>query len=225
MKLLVVEDNSLLRRSLMKGLREAGCAVDATGDGNEGLWYAQTGEYDAVILDIMLPGMDGLTILQKLRKEGNSAQILLLTAKDTVSNRVTGLDLGADDYLVKPFAFEELVARVRAMLRHRYDRESPVIHVADVEINTSTRVVTRSGAALDLSPREYALLEYMASRAGEIVTRTEIEEHLYDFNQDVSSNVVNVYVLYLRRKLEENGQSRLIHTKRGEGYVMRGNDE
>ncbi|MCK4625719.1 MAG: response regulator transcription factor [Phycisphaerae bacterium] len=220
MKLLLIEDYAPLQKSLAKGLREAGYAVDVTGDGQEGLWYARSNDYDVIVLDLMLPEIDGLTILRNLRKEGNAVQVLILTAKDTVDDRVKGLDLGADDYLVKPFAFEELLARVRSLVRRNYESKSPVIRVGDLEINTSSRVVRRAGRVIDLTGREYALLEFLALRAGEVVTRTEIWEHIYDFNDESTSNVTDVYILYLRRKLEQGGQPRLIHTRRGFGYVL-----
>ncbi|MCK4625396.1 MAG: response regulator transcription factor [Phycisphaerae bacterium] len=220
MKLLLIEDYAPLQKSLAKGLREAGYAVDVAGDGEEGLWYARSNDYDVIVLDLMLPEIDGLTILRRLRAEGNAVQVLILTAKDTVVDRVKGLDLGADDYLVKPFAFAELLARIRSLVRRDYESQSPVIRVDNLEINTSARVVRRAGSVIDLTAREYALLEFLALRAGEVVTRTEIWEHLYDFNSESTSNVTDVYILYLRRKLERNGQPRLIHTRRGIGYVL-----
>ena len=194
--------------------------MDVTGDGEEGFWYAKSNDYDVILLDLMLPKMDGLTILRRLRKEGSAVQVLILTAKDTVDDRVKGLNLGADDYLVKPFAFEELLARVRALVRRNYESRSPVIRVADLEINTSTRVVRRTGEVIALTPREYALLEFLALRAGQVVTRAEIWEHLYDFEDESTSNVTDVYILYLRRKLERGGRPRLIQTRRGVGYVL-----
>lgn len=220
MKLLLIEDYAPLQKSLAKGLREAGYAVDVAGDGKEGLWYARCGDYDVIVLDLMLPEIDGLTVLRRLRAEGRDVQVLILTAKDTVGDRVKGLDLGADDYLIKPFAFDELLARVRALVRRGYESRSPVIRVGDLEINTSSRVVRRAGGVIDLTAREYALLEFLALRAGQVVTRTEIWEHIYDFKDESTSNVTDVYILYLRRKLERLGQSRLIHTRRGVGYIL-----
>jgi DNA-binding response OmpR family regulator len=220
MRLLVVEDDDLLRNSLCKGLAEAGYAVDATGDGQEGLWFARTNGYDVIVLDIMLPGIDGLSILSALRQEHSKAQVLLLTARDAVEDRVTGLDRGADDYLVKPFAFDELLARIRAMLRHAYDSSDPIIRISDLVLDTSKRTVCRGDKAIQLTAREYALLEYLARRSGEVVSRTDIWEHLYDFQDESTSNVVDVYILYLRRKLEDGGRPRLIHTRRGLGYVL-----
>ena len=220
MRVLLVEDYAPLRESVAQALEEAGLAVDASADGEEGLWYAQSGDYDVIVLDIILPKLDGLSILQRLRQAGDRTPTLLLTAKDTVADRVAGLDLGADDYLVKPFALEELLARVRALLRRKYDRGDPVIRVGDLEVNTVSRIVHRSGQRIDLTAREYALLEFLAHRTGEIVSRTEIWEHVYDFRSTVESNVVDVYIGYLRKKLERSGLPRLIHTRRGQGYVL-----
>ncbi len=220
MRLLVVEDYPPLQQSLTKGLREAGFAVDATRDGAEGLWYATGAEYDVIILDLMLPNMPGLEILKKIRSRGNKAHVLILTAKDTVEDRVEGLDLGADDYLVKPFAFEELLARIRALLRRGYRRKNPKIKIKDLQIDLTTQKVRRGRHEISLTPREYALLEYLAVRAGETVSRTDIWEHLYEFDSAASSNVVDVYIGYLRKKLEQPGKPPLIHTIRGRGYLL-----
>jgi DNA-binding response OmpR family regulator len=220
MRVLLVEDYAPVRESVAQALQEAGVAVDSATGGEEGLWLARTGDYDAVVLDIGLPGRDGLSILRELRREGSAAPVLLLTARDTVADRVAGLDLGADDYLVKPFALEELLARVRALLRRKYDAHDPVLRVRDLEVDTVGRVARRGGSRIDLTAREYALLEFLARQAGRIVTRAQIWEHLYDFHSTVESNVVDVYIGYLRRKLERAGAPRLIHTRRGQGYVL-----
>jgi DNA-binding response OmpR family regulator len=220
MRLLLIEDYRPLRLSLTKGLHEAGFAVDATGDGKEGLWYALGNEYDVIILDLMLPGMDGLEILKRIRREGRRACVLILTARDTVQDRVSGLDLGADDYLVKPFAFEELLARGRALLRRNYQEKSPCIEIDDLRIDLSTQQVHRNSEEIPLTPREYALLEYLAMRVGQIVSRTDIWEHVYEFNSSASSNVVDVYIGYLRKKIERPDKPALIHTARGRGYVL-----
>ncbi len=220
MRLLLIEDYRPLRQSLAKGLHEAGFAVDSTGDGREGLWYAMGSDYDVIILDLMLPGMDGLEILKKIRSEGSNSQVLILTAKDAVEDRVAGLDLGADDYLVKPFAFDELLARVRALLRRGYGRKRPQIEVADLRIDPAARRVWRGRREITLTRREYALLEYLASRAGQTVSRTEVWDHVYEFNSSASSNVVDVYIGYLRKKIERPGRPRLIHTVRGHGYLL-----
>jgi DNA-binding response OmpR family regulator len=220
MRLLVVEDYRPLQQSLTKGLREAGFAVDTTGDGEEGLWYATGNEYDVIILDLMLPGLDGLEILKKIRSQGRETHVLILTAKDTVEDRVTGLDLGADDYLVKPFAFEELLARVRALLRRSYRKKNPRIEIADLRIDLTTQSVWRGRDQIELTPREYALLEYLAMRAGQTVSRSDVWEHVYEFDSSASSNVVDVYVGYLRKKIERPDKPAMIHTIRGRGYML-----
>jgi DNA-binding response OmpR family regulator len=220
MRLLLIEDYRPLQQSLVKGLREAGFAVDTTHDGKEGLWYATSNEYDVVILDLMLPGMDGLEILRKMRAQGRKSHVLILTAKDTVQDRVTGLDLGADDYLVKPFAFEELVARVRALLRRSYREKNPCIKIKDLRIDLTMQRVWRGREEIQLTPREYVLLEYLAMRSGQMVSRSDIWEHVYEFASSASSNVVDVYIGYLRRKIEQEGKPALIHTVRGRGYLL-----
>ena len=216
MLVLIVEDNKLLRDSLAQGLREAGFSVDSAADGKNGLWLAETGEYDVIVLDLMLPEMDGLTLLSTLREKQKDTHVLILTAKDTVEDRITGLNVGADDYLVKPFSFEELLARVQALVRRRYQQKSPTIVLGDIEVDTTRKMVLRHGAIIDLTPREYALLEYLAFRTGEVVSRTEIWEHLYEFESSTTSNVVDVFIKRLRDKLGPQ----LIHTRRGQGYVL-----
>ncbi len=216
MRVLVVEDNELLRNSLLQGLREAGFSVDAAADGTDGLWLAETGDYDVIVLDLMLPGIDGLSLLSSLREKQKDTHVLILTAKDTVEDRITGLNLGADDYLVKPFAFQELLARVHALVRRRYQQKSPTILLGDIEVDTTRKTVARQGSPVDLTPREYALLEYLAFRSGEVVSRTEIWEHLYEFESETTSNVVDVFIKRLREKLGPQ----LIQTKRGQGYVL-----
>lgn len=220
MKVLFVEDYEPLRSSVAQSLEEAGYAVDSSADGEEGLWYAQSGEYDAIVLDIVLPKRDGLSILSELRKTGRQTPVLLLTARDTVSDRVGGLNLGADDYLVKPFALEELLARVRALLRRKYETPDPTIRIQDLEIDTNRHVVHRAGQRIDLTAREYGLLEFLALRRGQVVSRTDIWEHLYDFNATIESNVVDVYIGYLRKKIERPDAPRLIHTRRNQGYIL-----
>ncbi len=220
MRILVVEDYAPLRESLAKGLRALGYAVDVSDNGTDGLRSAQQHGYDAIVLDLMLPGTDGFEIVRQLRAAGNDVCVLVLTARDRIVDRVAGLDLGADDYLVKPFAFEELAARLRALLRRRYDRADPMIRVADLEIDTLRRKVKRGGDAIELSAREYALLEYLASRAGHVVTRAEIFEHVYDAAGEPWSNVLDVYISHLRRKIDLGRAPKLIHTKRGLGYIL-----
>jgi DNA-binding response OmpR family regulator len=220
MRLLLIEDYRPLQQSLTKGLREAGFAVDVTGDGEEGLWYATGNDYDVIILDLMLPGMDGLSLLKELRAKGRQTHVLILTAKDTLEDRVTGLDLGADDYLVKPFEFRELLARVRALLRRSYQQKNPRIEIDDLRIDLTTQRVWHGRQEIELTPREYALLEYLAMRAGQTVSRADIWEHVYEFNSAASSNVVDVYIGYLRKKIEQPGKPPLICTVRGRGYVL-----
>jgi DNA-binding response OmpR family regulator len=199
---------------------QVAAAVDATGSGAEGLWYAENHPYDVVILDVMLPGIDGFEILSRLRGGGNTTRVLILTARDAVADRVTGLDLGADDYLVKPFAFDELIARLRAMVRRQYDRVDPVIRVGSLEVDTRARRARRAGRAVVLSAREYALLEYLAHRAGQIVSRTELWDHAYDEAAEPGSNVLDVHISHLRKKIDDGHRDKLIHTRRGQGYVL-----
>ncbi len=220
MRVLVVEDYEPLRETLTQGLREAGFAVDATGDGDEGLWYAQSNDYDVVVLDLLLPGTDGLTLLRRLREEGRTTHVLIITARGEVEDRIRGLDLGADDYLAKPFALGELVARVRALARRQYGAKDPVLHVGDLAIDTVHREVERAGERIELTPREYALLTFLALHAGEVVTRTMVWEHVYEFTSTAHSNVVDVYIGHLRRKIERPDLPRLLHTRRGHGYVL-----
>lgn len=220
MKVLVIEDFTALRNAIERGLREAGYAVDATGDGEEGLWYARSNPYDVLILDLMLPGIDGMKILRAIRRAQINVRVLILTAKDELDDRVTGLDAGADDYLTKPFAFPELLARVRALVRRHHDEADPVLRIADLEVDTVAKRVRRGGIPVELTAREFSLLEYLAHRAGEVVSRSEIWESLYEFDHDAQSNVVDVYIGYLRRKLNENDRPNLIHTRRAQGYLL-----
>ncbi|MCX5632911.1 MAG: response regulator transcription factor [Phycisphaerae bacterium] len=220
MRILLIEDYLPLQKSLAKGLREADFAVDVSGDGQEGLWYAMSNDYDVIILDIMLPKLDGLSVLKQLRVKNKNNHIIILTAKDTVEDRIKGLDLGADDYLVKPFAFEELMARLRALVRRRYEHKCPDINIADLHIDTASRRVWRGDDEIILTSREYMLLEYLARRAGQVVSRTDIWEHIYEFNSEASSNVVDVYIGYLRKKIEKESMPPLLRTIRGQGYIL-----
>lgn len=220
MRLLVVEDYEPLREAVVRRLREEGYAVDAAVNGAEGWWYAESNDYDVVLLDLMLPDLDGETILRRIKAAGKRTRVLILSAKDKVDQRVSGLDAGADDYLIKPFAMDEMLARVRTLVRRRYDLVSPLIHVGDLELNSSTKTATIRGQLLDLTAREYSLLEYLAVRRGEVVSRTDIWEHLYDFDSDAQSNVVDVYIGYVRKKLDLHGAAGLIVTRRGQGYLL-----
>ena len=202
------------------GLRQVGFTVDSTSDGAEGLHLATTNDYDAIVLDLMLPGLDGLSVLDRLRRRGRDTPVLVLTAKDTIDDRVRGLQQGADDYLVKPFAFEELTARLRALLRRRYGRTISMIKCGGIVIDPTGCAVTWKGKPFELTRREYLLLHYLASRLGQIVSRTEIEEHIYDRNATLMSNVVDSTVCALRRKLETVGADTIIQTRRGMGYTL-----
>lgn len=220
MRILVVEDYELLRDSIVQGLTEAGFAVDAAGDGETALWQINGGGYDVIVLDLMLPKIDGLEVLRRVRQRDRKVCVLILTAMDASDDRVRGLDLGADDYLIKPFVFAELVARVRALVRRRYEARSPVVRVGDLEVDTTARTVKRAGRPVELSAREYTLLEFLAVRAGQVVSRTDIWEHVYDGDSTPESNVVDVFIRHLRKKLDGPGLAPLIHTRRGLGYVL-----
>jgi len=219
-RVLLIEDFEPLARSMAKGLREANYAVDVTADGAEGLALAEAGSYDGVLLDLMVPKMDGLAILERLRARGSTTGVLVVTARDQVSDRVAGLDLGADDYLVKPFAFEELLARLRAVIRRRYLKPSNLVRIHDLEVDAGGRSVRRAGKTIPLSALEYALLEYLAVRRGQVVTRSEILEHVYDLAKEPTSNVVDVYVGYLRKKIDDGHPVKLLRTHRGLGYSL-----
>jgi heavy metal response regulator len=218
-RVLVVEDEVRVRSFVERGLREAGFAVDGAGDGEEGLRLALVNPYDAIVLDLMLPKKDGLAVLRELRAAGRATPVLVLTARDEVDDKVRGLNAGADDYLPKPFAFAELLARVRALLRRGTARPS-LLEIGDLRVDILARKAERSGQRLDLTPKEFALLEYLARHAGEVVTRTMISEHVWDMNFDSFSNVIDVYIRYLRRKIDEPFEQKLIHTRRGVGYVL-----
>jgi len=222
MRALVIEDYAPVRDAIALALREEGISTDEAGDGASGLGMVLTTPYDIVVLDLMLPELDGLKVLENLRREESRSQVLILTARDALEDRVRGLDLGADDYLAKPFAMEELLARVRALLRRAYDKKAPTIELGHLHINTSAHEVYVAGEPVDFTAREYALLEYLAMRAGEVVSRNDIWDHIYDEAADSTSNVVDVYIGYLRKKIERPGHRRLLHTRRGEGYVLTG---
>jgi DNA-binding response OmpR family regulator len=214
-KLLLIEDSKRLSLTLARGLRKAGYSVDFSGDGREGLWLAESNDYDVIILDLMLPALDGLTLLERLRRTRNT-HVLILTAKDTVADRVAGLQKGADDYLVKPFAFEELLARVQALCRRAYGRKTPLLAIGLLRIDLAKKQAYCEGRLLELSPREFMLLEYLALRQGELVSRVEIETHIYDERAEPMSNVVDSAICILRRKIG----CPLIHTRRGAGYIL-----
>jgi DNA-binding response OmpR family regulator len=220
MHLLLIEDSRRLQTSLSAGFRRCGFAVDVAADGEAGLRYARHNRYDVIVLDIMLPKLDGLSLLKQLRSEGNDTHVLMLTARDTLENRIEGLRDGADDYLIKPFAFDELLARVEALIRRQYGDKRPVITVGDLCVDTTARTVSRRGRQIILSRREYALLEYLAYRKGQVVGRTQIEDHLYGERDFPMSNAVDRVMCTLRRKVEDDGEPPLLLTRRGLGYVL-----
>ena len=195
--------------------------MDSCYDGQEALDYLESAEYDAVVLDIMMPVLDGLSVLKKIRGKNNSTPVILLTAKDSIEDRVQGLDAGANDYLVKPFAFEELLARIRVLLRKPAETPKTCYQIADLEVHMDTRKVLRAGKEVKLSGKEFALLRYMIQNAGIVLSRDRLEEHLWNFDYAGGSNVIDVYIRYLRKKIDEGYEPKLIHTVRGAGYVLR----
>lgn len=225
MRILLVEDERDAARVLSKGLREQTYAVDVAYDGEEALEKAAVNTYDLLLLDVMLPKADGFEVCRQLRGQGMRMPILLLTARGGVSDRITGLDCGADDYLTKPFDFGELLARVRALLRRGTELKDAVLQVGDLAVDTRSHLVSRGGTPVSLTAKEYSLLEYLARRAGEVVSRSDISEHVWEENYDPFSNLIEVYVQRLRRKLEPSGAEPLLHTRRGEGYVLSSEQE
>jgi DNA-binding response OmpR family regulator len=222
MRILLVEDEPDAARMLAKGLREQSYAVDVAVDGTAAIYQSSITDYDAVVLDVMLPGPDGLQVCRELRQRGSPVPVLMLTARDAVEDRIAGLDSGADDYLAKPFAFGELLARLRAVIRRGARPPVPdVIQVGDLRLDTTARHVQRRNRVLPLTAREYALLEYLAHHAGAVVSRADIAEHVWDEHYDPLSNVIDVYIQRLRRKVDLPGQDSLIRTRRGEGYQLR----
>lgn len=224
MRILLVEDHKPLVRALRQGLEEEGFAVDVATDGEEGDFKARSSGYDVIILDLMLPKIDGLTLLRNWRRAGLTTHVLVLTAKDTTEDKVAGLDLGADDYLTKPFQLEELLARLRALIRRGHFAKDPVLRAFDLEIDTVARTVKRGGQPIHLTPREFALLQFLAYHRGKVVSRAMIWEHLYDEYDENTSNVVDVYIRYLRTKIDKGFEPPLILTRWGEGYLLRGEE-
>lgn len=221
MRILVVEDDGKVAGFLKKGLEEEHYAVDLAGDGEEGAYLAAVNEYDAIILDVMLPVKSGLEVLAGIRKQKNHTPVLMLTARDAVDDKVKGLEAGADDYLTKPFSFDELLARLRALLRRTHSYGERVFRVADLELEPSARRVSRAGREIELTGKEYALLEYFMRNAGRILTETQIIEHVWDMNYDGMANTVNVYIHHLRNKIDRAHDVKLLHTIRSRGYVLR----
>lgn len=223
MRILVVEDELHLLDVLKKRLTKEHYSVDVCRDGLEAMDYINTTAYDGIILDLMLPGLDGIFILRRMRQAGNDTPVLLLTARDSVQDRVTGLDAGADDYLIKPFAFEELLARIRVMMRRQSSArvKQEQLSVGDLKLNLRTHEVTRGGDRIHLSSKEYAVLEYMMRNPGTVLSRTQIEQHVWNYDYLGASNMVDVYIRYLRKKLDDPYDDKLIYTVRGKGYVIR----
>jgi two-component system, OmpR family, response regulator len=224
-RVLLIEDHKPLIRAVKKGLEEEGFAVDTAEDGEEGDFKARSANYDVIILDLMLPKTDGLTLLREWRKKGLSTHVLVLTARGTMDDKVQGLNLGADDYLTKPFQFEELMARLRALIRRGHQVKTPILRIHDLEIDTAGRTVKRAGQTIHLTPREFALLQFLAFHQGKVVTRSMIWEHLYDDQDENTSNVVDVYIRYLRTKIDKDFEPPLILTRWGEGYMLRAERE
>jgi two-component system copper resistance phosphate regulon response regulator CusR len=220
MRILLVEDDKRIARFLAKGLREHAFAVDVTNDGDDAIYKSSISDYDAVILDVMIPGRDGFQVCRDLRAAGSSVPIIMLTARDAVQDRVNGLDSGADDYLTKPFEVAELLARLRALLRRSRFIRPASIRVADLLLDTRAQRATRSGRELSLTTKEYALLEYLAREQGRIVSRGEIAEHVWDESFDPLTNLIDVHINRLRRKVDNGFSTRLIHTRRGAGYML-----
>ncbi|HSZ59040.1 MAG TPA: heavy metal response regulator transcription factor [Tepidisphaeraceae bacterium] len=220
MKILVIEDERKSALNLEKGLQESGYEVDVAEQGNDGLRMARESDYDLIILDVMLPQRDGWSIISELRREGKMTPVLFLTARDTVEDRVKGLELGADDYLVKPFAFSELLARVKSVLRRNPQRQPELVKIGDLELDLFKQRAIRSGKKLDLTPKEFSLLSLLARRTGEVLSRNTIAEQVWDMTFDTDTNVVDVHVRRLRSKLDDPFDRKLIHTVRGVGYVL-----
>lgn len=221
MRLLVVEDEKKVASFIKKGLEEEGYAVDLAHDGKAGLQMALDGVHDLIVLDINLPGMNGLSVLSELRRAKVHTPVLLLTVRANIEDKVLGLDSGADDYLTKPFAFDELVARIRALLRRQAGAGQSMLQFSDLVLDPVHRAVSRGGRKIDLTAKEYALLDYFMRNPGRILTRTSISEHVWDYGFDSATNIIDVYVNYLRRKIDAEGSKKLIHTVRGVGYVLK----
>jgi heavy metal response regulator len=222
MRLLVIEDEKKVASFIKKGLEEEHYAVDVAHDGEEGLYLSETNDYDLIVLDLMIPKLHGWDVLKRIRARRNNVPILVLTARDSVEDKVKGLDSGCDDYLTKPFAFVELLARIRALLRREKTEKEPILKIADLTLSLVTHKVARRGKEIELTSREYSLLEYFMRNQNKVLTRTMISEHVWDYHFDSMTNVIDVYVNYLRRKIDKDFEPKLIHTIRGIGYLMKG---
>ena len=225
MRILLVEDDRRIARFVAKGLREQSYAVDVTGDGDDAFYKLSINDYDAVILDVMIPGRDGIQVCRDMRSAGIAVPVIMLTARDTVLDRIKGLDSGADDYLIKPFEVAELLARLRALLRRGQVVRPATIRIADLFLDTRAQQATRGGRELSLTSKEYALLEYLAREEGRVVSRAEIAEHVWDENFDPLTNLIDVHINRLRRKVDNGFSTKLIHTRRGAGYILLSPDQ
>lgn len=221
MRILIAEDERDLNRLIVKVLEKEGYGVDACFDGKEALYYLENTEYDAAVLDIMMPGMDGLEVLRAVRKKGLDLPIMFLTARDSISDRVTGLDTGADDYLIKPFDFDELLARIRSMTRKRSSHTSSVLTVGDLTLDTGSHTARRGDRVIDLSAREYAILEYLCMNPGIVLSREKIENHIWNYDYSGGTNVVDIYISYLRKKIDGGCDKKLIRTVWGAGWMIK----
>ena len=221
MHILVIEDEKKVARLIQKGLEEEAYAVDVAHDGERGLSMSETHQYDLLIVDVMLPKMNGMELVQVIRSRKGKTPIIMLTAKATIEDKVAGLDSGADDYLTKPFAFEELLARVRSLLRRGAQQKSTILAIADLELDTVTHKAKRGGRTIELTAKEYALLDYFLQNKDRVLTRSAISEHIWDYNFDTGTNIIDVYINHLRNKVDNNFDKKLIHTVRGVGYVLK----
>ena len=225
MRILLVEDEQSAARMLAKGLRENTYAVDVAGDGEDALYRTSINDYDLIVLDVMLPRINGFEVCRRLRAEGSPVPVLMLTARYSVDDRIAGLDIGADDYLAKPFDFKELLARVRALLRRGPELHRETLQIADLTINTQSRRVWRAGQPISLTAKEYAMLDYLARHADQVIGRADIAEHVWDESFDPFSNLIEVYIQRLRRKIDDGQDKKLLHTRRGQGYILTGEIE
>ena len=224
MRILIAEDERDLNELIRRKLTAEGYSVDACFDGQEALAYLDAAEYDGVILDIMMPGADGLEVLRQMRHRGDRTPVMFLTARDSIDDRVKGLDAGATDYLIKPFSFKELMARIRVMTREKYGESSNLLQVADLSMDTASGEVKRAGRSIELSSKEYSMLKYLMMNKGVVLSRERIENHVWNYDYEGGTNVVDVYIRYLRRKIDEGEEVKLIQTVRGRGYVIRGEE-
>lgn len=220
MKILIIEDEKKLANIISKGLKESDFITEISNDGEEGLYMASEFQYDAIILDLSLPKLDGLDVLKSLREKEIYTPVLVLTARSEITDKIKGLNLGADDYLTKPFDFDELLARLNSLIRRSKNNPSPIIKIEDLEINMDSKTVFRDNKEIKLSTGEYNLLEYLVLNKGKVISRTELTEHLYSIDFDLNSNVLDVYISYLRNKIDKNSDRKLIHTLRGAGYSI-----